>query len=79
MESKEEKKELFSFEDLNVWREAKQLAHSLYRLTFNINGRYNKVADQLRRAVLSISLNIAEGSSRGSKADFARFLNISLG
>jgi four helix bundle protein len=63
-----------TFENLEVWREAVELAAQVY-------GRFRSCRDfafrdQIQRAALSISSNIAEGYERDSNADFIRFLFI---
>ncbi|RVU23361.1 four helix bundle protein [Sandaracinomonas limnophila] len=66
-----------SFQELIVWERAKELSVLTYPISKKIN-EYS-YRDQLNRAVLSISNNIAEGFGRRSKKEFNRFLNISLG
>jgi four helix bundle protein len=70
----------FSFEKLDVWREAIQFADAIYRITkrFPAYERFG-LTTQMRRAAVSISSNIAEGSSRLSRTDFARFVEIATG
>lgn len=68
------------FEDLPVWKAAMELAVSIYGLTedrgFATDG---DLRDQLRRAGLSVSNNIAEGFERGSTAELLMFLYIARG
>lgn len=67
------------FEDLPVWVEAKKYVMSIYTLS---KGRFNndyELMNQIRRASLSIVLNIAEGFERRSDREFAYFLNIAKG
>ena len=63
-----------------MWRASRELTLDVYRLTESLPGaeRYGLVS-QLRRAAVSIGSNIAEGTSRRSPADFARFLEIAAG
>jgi four helix bundle protein len=56
-----------------------EFAHSVYGLTLSFSGRYQELARQLQSSVLSVPLNIAEGSGRKSKADFRRLLAIANG
>jgi four helix bundle protein len=71
---------MFNFEKLEVWQKAIEFADLIYTDTrsFPPDERFG-LTNQMRRAVVSISSNLAEGSSRHSKADFARFVEISTG
>ena len=71
---------MFNFEKLDVWRKAIEFADLIYTDTraFPAEERFG-LTNQLRRAAVSISSNIAEGSSRSSKSDFARFTEIAAG
>lgn len=68
------------FEDLPVWKSAMRLAIDIYDMTddkaFRTTG---DLADQPRRATLSISNNIAEGFERGSTAETLTFLYYARG
>lgn len=59
-----------------VWQKSQDIAVAIY-LAFKKQKDYS-FKDQICRASVSISSNIAEGFDRHSNADFARFLNISL-
>jgi four helix bundle protein len=71
---------MFNFEKLDVWHKAIDFADLVYNKTraFPSDERFG-LTNQLRRAAVSISSNIAEGSSRSSKSDFARFVEIATG
>src|SRR5713226_1255009 len=68
------------FTDLKVWQRSHALVLHVYRLTksFPSDERYG-LTSQLRRAVLSVPTNIAEGSKRHTNPEYARFLNIAEG
>lgn len=70
----------YSFEKLNVWQEAKKLVVDVYQLLDSFP-KFEKYAlcDQIRRAVVSVPSNIAEGSGRKSLKEQIRFLEISYG
>jgi len=70
---------LFNFEKLTVYQKSLNLSNDIFNYTSNWPQKYQfNIADQIRRASLSIPLNIAEGSSK-SKIEFKRFLSISRG
>ena len=71
---------MFNFEKLDVWQEAIQFADLVYEVTgdFPSEERFG-LTNQMRRAAVSVSSNIAEGSSRVSRIDFARFVEIATG
>ena len=72
--------EVFQFEKLLVWKKAKELTIAVYPLInkFPKHEQY-ALSSQLRRAVVSIPSNIAEGSGRGSKKEKIHYLEIAFG
>lgn len=71
---------MFGFEKLDVWKLAIGYANRIYQVTqrFPSDERFG-LTNQLRRAGVSVSANIAEGSGRGSPKDFGRFIEIAYG
>src|SRR5947209_1337929 len=71
---------MFNFEKLTTWHEAINFADLVYSMTRKSpdEGRFG-LTNQMRRAAVSISSNIAEGSSRSSRVDYARFVEIASG
>jgi four helix bundle protein len=71
---------MFGFEKLDVWQKAIEFADVIYSVTrrFPSDERFG-LTNQMRRSAVSISSNIAEGSSRNSRKDFARFIEIATG
>ena len=69
------------FEDLRVWKVARVLARQTYSLTRQPGFASDRgLANQLRRAAVSVMANIAEGyERRGSAAEFAHFLAMAKG
>jgi four helix bundle protein len=69
-----------TFEDLEVWKDAIKIGVKIYRLTSK--GTLSKdfsTKDQLRRAAVSISNNIAEGFEYNNNGSFIRFLKYAKG
>lgn len=71
---------MFNFEKLETWQKAIDIADLVYSTTraFPDDERFG-LTSQMRRAAVSISSNIAEGASRFSQDDYARFLEIVTG
>jgi len=70
----------FRFEKLSVWQDAREFVSLVYKITSNFPKKEQfGLIDQIRRAAVSIALNIAEGSTKGSDADFRRFIKMSQG
>ena len=68
------------YKDLISWQKSMQLATEIYRLTSRLPKEETYgLMSQLRRAVVSISSNIAEGYGRESSLEYARFLKIARG
>jgi len=65
------------FEDIVSWHKAQDLAIRIYEVFNNLKDY--EFANQIRRAVISISNNISEGFERSSDADFVRMLYIAKG
>ena len=69
-----------NFRNLEIWNNAIELAKNIYLLTSQLpSSEKFGLANQMQRAAVSISSNIAEGASRKTENDFARFLDIALG
>lgn len=70
---------MFRFENFEIWKEARKFVKRIYLVSskFPKEERFCLI-DQIRRAVVSIVLNIAEGSDRKSDIEFRRFLRISI-
>jgi four helix bundle protein len=71
---------VFRFQKLDVWQRSVVFARRVYDLTrrFPSDERFG-LTNQIRRAAVSISSNIAEGSGRVSDGDFARVLEFAYG
>jgi four helix bundle protein len=69
-----------SFEELPVWKQAKDLAVLIYKITGEYKLKKDRgLVEQIRKAVFSISNNIAEGFDRSSEKEFIKFLYIAKG
>ena len=70
----------YRFEKLEVWKDARLFVSMIYKITesFPAKERFGLI-DQIRRAAVSIALNIAEGSTKNSDPDFRRFLKMAQG
>ena len=71
---------MHKFKELEIWKKSRLFCSEIYKITSNFpESEKFGLTNQLRRASVSIPSNIAEGSSRSSNKDFARFLQITLG
>lgn len=68
------------FEDILAWQKARKLVKEIYRVSGNpIFAKDFALRDQIRRAALSIMLNIAEGFARKTSREFLQFLVVAHG
>lgn len=75
-----ENSNFLGYKKLIAWQAADELAKAVYKVTskfpkYELYG----ITSQLRRASLSVPLNIVEGHSRNNKNEFRQFLRIALG
>ena len=71
---------VMSFRELVVWQKAMDLVVKVYMLTKLLpRDEFYGLTNQIRRAVVSIPSNIAEGNSRHTTQDYIRFLSIARG
>lgn len=69
-----------SFTDLNAWKEAHKLVLLIYKITKNFPKEEQfGLINQIRRAVVSVTSNIAEGFSRSSYKEKSQFYSMALG
>ena len=73
-------REINSFKDLRVWQEAVELVRDVYALcaTLPKEETYG-LASQMKRAVISVPSNIAEGHSRNHRAEYRQSVFVSIG
>lgn len=69
-----------NFRNFKIWAEAIQVSKTVYQITLNFppEEKYG-LCNQMQRSSVSIASNIAEGASRKSEIEFARYLEISIG
>ena len=64
------------FENIESWKKARSIVNKIYKIQFNNQSMKDyALADQIRRASISIMANIAEGFDSGSDKSFINFLN----
>lgn len=70
----------YAFEKLKVWQESRELAKTIYQITlgFPDSERYG-LTSQIRRAVISVGSNIAEGSGRKGVKEQQQFYRMAYG
>ena len=69
-----------NFEELNVWKEAKSFALKVYEVSYSFpKEEIYGITSQLRRAVVSISNNVAEGCGKKTDKDFVSYLYNAMG
>lgn len=70
----------YNFERLEVYQLAEELITSVYAIVRQFpREELYALADQIKRAVISIALNIAEGATGKTKKEFIRYLAIAIG
>jgi four helix bundle protein len=70
----------YSFEKLNAWKEARKLVVAVYQLLDNFPKFENyALCDQIRRSIISVPSNVAEGTGRMSPKEKLHFIEISYG
>ena len=69
-----------NYSELKIWQQGIEIVKMVFKLSENLpkTEKYGMIS-QMTRASVSIPANIAEGSSRNSDNDYARFLQIALG
>ena len=69
----------FKFEKLEIWQDARKFVNKIYFTTkdFLVEERFG-LTNQLRRAAISVALNIAEGTNRGTIKDRKHFFQMSI-
>ena len=71
---------MHQFEKLKIWQKAMDITENVYRVCITLpqEEKFN-LTSQMKRCSVSIPSNIAEGSGRNSKNEFAHFLGIANG
>lgn len=71
---------MHNYKEMKIWQKSRTLVNQVYGLSQRFPKEENYgLTSQLRRAVISIPSNIAEGAGRNSDKEFARFIDISRG
>jgi four helix bundle protein len=73
-------RQIRKFQDIRAWQKSRELVREVYRITKRPDfSRDFQLRDQIRKAVISIPSNIAEGYNRGGRKEFIQFLSIANG
>jgi len=73
-------KTMSAYKELIVWQKAMNLTEEIYRITKYLPPEeLYGITSQIRRSVISIPSNIAEGSRRGGRKEYSHFIKIALG
>ncbi|MDT8393131.1 MAG: four helix bundle protein [Bacteroidales bacterium] len=68
------------FKELDVWKLSVDMVEEIYKLTDHFPRREHfGIVSQIRRSVVSIPSNIAEGAGKSTNGDFSRFISIASG
>ena len=67
------------FSQFKVYKDTKKLITDIFKITRRFENGYWSLQDQINRSVISIALNIAEGSAKSSDRDFNRYILNALG
>ena len=71
---------MWNFRQLDVWKKSFDMVEEVYRMTNSFPKREDYgLSQQLRRAIVGISSNIAEGCGRRTSRDFIQFLHNAIG
>ncbi len=71
---------MHNFRELKVWQKGRNLVKDVYQLTTQLPKEETfGLISQIKRSVISIPSNIAEGAGRGTDKDFNRFLDMAYG
>jgi four helix bundle protein len=76
----ETKKKIETYKDLLIWQKAMKLSTEVYKIVKKLPKEETySLSDQMRRAVVSIPSNIAEGYGRHTPKEYVRFLAVARG
>ena len=71
---------MHNYKEMKIWQNARVLVRAVYKATKQLpKEELYGLTSQIRRAVVSIPANIAEGAGRGTDRDFCHFLDIARG
>jgi four helix bundle protein len=71
---------MHNFKELNIWKRSIKVAVGVYKIvaTFPPSERY-ELTSQVKRAIVSVASNVAEGAGRNTDKEFNHFLGIAMG
>lgn len=71
---------MHNYKEMKIWQKARKLVKEVYKISKKLpKEELYGLTSQIRRAVISVPANIAEGAGRGTDRDFCHFLDIARG